>query len=124
VQEKAIAYPTDSRLLEVARRKLVKLAVEEGLTLRQSYEREGPKLRRRAGGYAHAKQFKRLKRVLRRQRTVLGRLMRDIERKLEGHTTRTPVIPPFLVGLRSRHHAAMASRCFGVIPPKAMFGRS
>jgi hypothetical protein len=33
------------------------------------------------------------------------------------------VIPPFLVGLRSRHHAAMASRCFGVIPPKAMFGR-
>jgi hypothetical protein len=34
------------------------------------------------------------------------------------------VIPPFLVGLRSRCHAAMASRCFGVIPPKAMFGRS
>jgi IS5 family transposase len=91
VQEKAVAYPTDSRLLEVARRKLVKLAVEEGLTLRQSYEREGAKLRRRAGGYAHAKQFKRLKRVLRRQRTVLGRLMRDIERKLEGHTTRTPI---------------------------------
>ena len=37
---------------------------------------------------------------------------------------RAGVIPPFLVGLRSRHHAAMASRCFGVIPPKAMFGRS
>jgi len=33
------------------------------------------------------------------------------------------VIPPILGGLRSRHHAAMASRCFGVIPPKAMFGR-
>jgi IS5 family transposase len=91
VQEKAVAYPTDSRLLEMARRKLVKLAVEEGLTLRQSYEREGPKLRRRAGGYAHAKQFKRLKRVLRRQRTVLGRLMRDIERKLEGRTTCTQI---------------------------------
>jgi IS5 family transposase len=88
VQEKAIAYPADSRLLEVARHKL---AFEEGLTLRQSYERAGPKLRRRAGGYAHAKQFKRLKRVLRRQRTVLGRLMRDIERKFEGHTTRTPI---------------------------------
>ena len=36
---------------------------------------------------------------------------------------RTLVIPPILGGLRSRHHAAMASRCFGVIPPKAMFGR-
>jgi hypothetical protein len=31
---------------------------------------------------------------------------------------------PFLVGLRSRRHAAMASRCFGVIRPTAMFGRS
>ncbi|MBM4229585.1 MAG: hypothetical protein FJ184_02405 [Gammaproteobacteria bacterium] len=36
---------------------------------------------------------------------------------------REVVIPPFLGGLRSRFHAAMASRCFGVIPPKAMFGR-
>ena len=58
VQEKAIAYPTDSRLLEVARGKLVKLARHHGLKLRQSYEREGPSLRRRASGYAHAKQFK------------------------------------------------------------------
>ena len=82
VQEKAIAYPTDSRLLEVARVKLVKLARHHGLKLRQSYEREGPSLRRRASGYAHAKQFKRLRRVLRRQRTLLGRVIRDIQRKL------------------------------------------
>jgi len=89
VQEKAIAHPTDSRLLEIARQKLVKLAQQEGITLRQSYEREGPKLRRRAGGYAHAKQFKRLKRVLRRQRTVLGRVIRDIERKIDTATVTT-----------------------------------
>jgi len=31
-----------------------------------------------------AKQFKRLRRVLKRQRTILGRLLRDIERKLSG----------------------------------------
>jgi IS5 family transposase len=91
LQEKAVAYPTDSRLLEIARRKLLKLALEEGLTLRQSYEREGPKLRRRAGGYAHAKQFKRLKRVLSRQRTVLGRMISDIKCKLDGHTARTSI---------------------------------
>ena len=77
VQEKAVAYPTDSRLLEVARRTLVRLARRYGLALRQSYEREGPRLSRRAGGYAHAKQFKRLKRMVRRQRTVLGRVIRD-----------------------------------------------
>src|SRR5471032_3244292 len=84
VQEKAIAYPTDSRLLEVARARLVQLAQRAGLGLKQTYEREGKRLRRRAGGYAHAKQFKRLRRVLKRQRTVLGRLLRDIERKLSG----------------------------------------
>jgi IS5 family transposase len=82
VQEKAIAYPTDSRLLDVARAKLVQLAQRAGLGLKQTFEREGKRLRRRAGGYAHAKQFKRLRRVLKRQRTVLGRLLRDIERKL------------------------------------------
>ncbi|MFX8235121.1 IS5/IS1182 family transposase, partial [Acinetobacter baumannii] len=68
--------------LEAGRRKLVLLAKRHGIALRQSYEREGPTLRRRAGGYAHAKQFKRMRRVLRRQRTVLGRVIRDIERKL------------------------------------------
>jgi transposase, IS5 family len=84
VQEKAIAYPTDSRLLEVARARLVQLAQRAGLGLKQTYEREGKRLRRRAGGYAHAKQFKRLRHVLKRQRTVLRRLLRDIERKLSG----------------------------------------
>lgn len=84
VQEKAIAFPTDSRLLEVSRKKLVWLARRHGITLRQSYEREGPRLRRRAGGYAHAKQYKRMRRVLRRQRTLLGRVIRDIRRKLDG----------------------------------------
>ncbi len=34
------------------------------------------------------------------------------------------VIIPFLTGIGSRVHAAMANRCFGVIPPQAMFGRS
>ncbi|CAH2902853.1 MAG: IS1478 transposase [uncultured Paraburkholderia sp.] len=84
VQEKAVAYPTNSRLLEVARARLVQFAQRAGLALKQTYAREGKRLRRRAGGYAHAKQFRRLRRVLKRQRTVLGRLLRDIERKLSG----------------------------------------
>ena len=46
--------------------------------------REGKSLRRRAGGYAHAKQFKRLKKVLRRQRTILGSLLREVRRKMDG----------------------------------------
>jgi IS5 family transposase len=82
VQEKAIAHPTDSRLLEVAREKIVRLAKREGIALKLTHEREGRTLRRRAGGYAHAKQFKRLKRVLRRQRTILGSLLREVRRKM------------------------------------------
>ncbi|MEA5175919.1 IS5/IS1182 family transposase, partial [Xanthomonas fragariae] len=54
---------------------------------RQSYARQGPALSRKAGRYAHARQFKRMRRVLRRQRTVLGRLVRDIQRKLDQVNT-------------------------------------
>ncbi len=48
VQENAVAFPTDSRLLEMTRAKLVKLAQRAGLMLKQTYEREGKILRRRA----------------------------------------------------------------------------
>ena len=34
------------------------------------------------------------------------------------------VIPPFLVLARSRGQAARANFCLGVMPPRAMFGRS
>ncbi len=80
VQEKAIAFPTDSRLLDVARRKLVLIAKRAGLVLRQTFEKEGRSLKRRAGDYAHDMQFRRLRRVL-SQRTVLGRVMRDLQRR-------------------------------------------
>lgn len=82
VQEKAIAFPTDSRLLEIGRRKLVLVSQREGMSLRQTYEREGASLSRQAGRYAHARQFKRMRSAIKRQRTIFGRLIRDIERKL------------------------------------------
>ena len=81
VQEKNIAHPTDSRLLEVARAKLAEQAAEAGIKLRQSYARVGPRLSHQAGRYAHARQFKRMRRVIRQQRTIVGRLLRDIDRK-------------------------------------------
>ena len=81
VQEKAIAHPTDSRLLEVARAKLVEAAKGAGLSLKQTFAKEGPTLSLQAGRYAHARQFKRMRRVIRRQRTIVGRLAREIERK-------------------------------------------
>ena len=90
VQEKAIAHPTDSRLLEIARHKVVMAAKTAGIALKQTFAREGKSLRRRAGGYAHARQYKRLRRVLKRQRTVLGIVLREVQRKLETATTGSP----------------------------------
>lgn len=81
VQEKAIAHPVDSRLLEVARHKVVQAAKREGIELKQTFAKEGKALRRKAGGYAHAKQFRRLRRTVKRQLTLLGILIREIGRK-------------------------------------------
>lgn len=86
VQEKAIAHPVDSRLLEIARYQVVKAAKAVGIGLKQTFAKEGKTLRRKAGGYAHAKQFKRLRRVLKRQRTVLGSVLREVQRKLPAAT--------------------------------------
>ena len=84
VQSKAIAHPVDSRLLEIARHKVVAAAKRAGIQLKQTYAHEGKTLRRKAGGYAHAKQFKRLRKTVKRQRTILGVVMREVQRKLEA----------------------------------------
>ncbi len=82
VQPKAIAHPTDSRLLEVAREKLVEVAKEVGITLKQTFAKEGKQLTRKASGYAHARQFRRLRKPINRQRTIVSRLARAIERQM------------------------------------------
>jgi IS5 family transposase len=82
VQEKAIAHPVDSRLLDIARAKVVQAAKRAGIALKQTFSKEGKALRRKAGGYAHAKQFKRLRRAVKRQRTILGIVLREVQRKL------------------------------------------
>ena len=84
VQEKAIAHPVDSRLLEIARHKVVGAAKRVGITLKQTFAKQCKLLRRKAGGYAHAKQFKRLHRTVKRQRTILGIVMREVQRKLKA----------------------------------------
>ena len=102
VSEKAIAYPTDSRLLEIARHQLVKAAKAVGIEFKQTHATEGKALRRKAAGYAHAKQYRRLRRTLRRQRTVAGIVMRHIERKLaQSHGQHPPKHTGLLEKLRT-----------------------
>jgi len=83
VMEKAIAHPTDSRLFERARAQLVDLAQEAGIELRQSYARLAPRLAAQVGRYAHAKQFRRMRKALRRLKGYTGRVLRDLRRQLD-----------------------------------------
>jgi transposase, IS5 family len=84
VQPKAIAHPLDSRLYHRGREILVRLAKRHGVPLRQSYARLGKRALRLASRYAHARQMKRARREIKRLKTYLGRVSRDVRRKLEG----------------------------------------
>lgn len=83
VQEKAISFPTDAKLYQMMRERLIHKAADCGIMLRQSYVRKGKQALVMHGRYAHARQYKRSKKQLRKLRTYLGRVTRDIERKLQ-----------------------------------------
>src|SRR6202140_5816652 len=78
VQPKNISFPTDAKLLHAAIKGLVRLAKKHDVELRQSYQRIARHAAMMAGRYAHAKQFKRHHRQLRRLRTRLGPLLRAL----------------------------------------------
>ncbi len=82
VQPKNVTFPTDAKLLETAIQQLGKLAKAHDVPLRQSYTRVAKRAAMMAGRYAHAKQFKRMNRELKLLRTRLGRVIRDIRRKI------------------------------------------
>src|SRR3990172_7624724 len=97
VQEKNITYPTDSKLLYKSIQKLVGAARSRSIALRQSYLRVGKIAAVKASRYAHARQYQRMRRCLRKLRTLrateegarrpplrggtTGRLIRDLRRK-------------------------------------------
>jgi len=84
VQEKAISFPTDAKLYHRIRLKLVDEAKACNVELRQSYTRKSRQSLIMQGRYAHARQMKRSRKEIRRLKTYLGRVTRDIERKISG----------------------------------------
>jgi len=81
VQEKAIAFPTDARLYHKMRLALVRRAQALRIDLRQSYRFVGKRTLFKQHRYAHARQMKRAAKMTRKLKTLLGRVVRDIERK-------------------------------------------
>ncbi|MDH2399059.1 IS5 family transposase [Bradyrhizobium sp. SSUT18] len=104
IQEKAIAHPSDARLMHRAIEKLVDLAKRECVELRQSYLRVAKRAAIMVGRYTHAHQFKRARRELKFLRTRLGRVIRDIRRKIEGDPALEDRFGPLLdLAHRVRH---------------------
>ena len=84
--------------------KLVETAKREGVELRQSYLRVAKRAAIMVGRYTHAHQFKRARRELKFLRTRLGRIIRDVRRKIEGDAARQDRFGPLLdLALRVRH---------------------
>jgi transposase, IS5 family len=103
VQEKAVMFPTDAKLMHRAREKLVRLAKDHGVDLRQSYKRLGKRALIAHQRYAHAKQFRRANKALRAIKTYLGRVMRDIQRRIGDDETKQTAFARLLSLSRSVH---------------------
>src|SRR6202030_3567256 len=104
VQPKAIAHPTDARLCHRALEKLIDLAQRHDVPLRQSYRRVAKRAAIMVGRYSHAHQFKRARRQLKFLRIRLGRVIRDIRRKIAGDDALKAQFGPLLdLALRVRH---------------------
>ncbi len=81
VQEKAITFPTDAKLYNRMRERLVSEARKADIDLRQSYVRKGKRALLMQSRYSHARQMRRAKRETKRLKTYLGCVVRDIRRK-------------------------------------------
>lgn len=85
VMPKNIAFPTDSKLVDKSRQRLVKMASDNEIELRQNYNRIAKNLLRQIGGYLHAKQMQRARKAQKRLKTIVSRVVRDCERKIAGN---------------------------------------
>ena len=82
VQEKNIAFPTDTNLYRKISQECVKIGVKEGITLRRSYARTIPKLVFAQRGRSRPRTHKKAIKATRKLKTIAGRLVRELHRKL------------------------------------------
>lgn len=82
VQPKAVTFPMDVKLRYRALIALVSLAKAHDVPLRQSYVRVTKQALLMSGRYRHAKQMKRARRAEKFLQVRLGRVIRDIRRRL------------------------------------------
>ena len=82
VQEKNITFPTDTKLQKRIIEKCRVIAKDEGIVLRQSYKRILKQLMIDQRFRQHPKRRKKARAAARKIKTIAGRVVRDLERKL------------------------------------------
>lgn len=82
VQEKNITFPTDTKLYKKIATKCADIADMEEVKLRQSYRWTVKKLMLAQRFRNHPKNYKKARKAERKLKTIAGRLIRDLERKL------------------------------------------
>ena len=110
VQPKNVMFPTDAKLTHRALMKLVWLARKHGVKLRQTYVRVAKYALIAHQRYAHAKQFKRAAKALRKLRTFLGRVIRDIVRRIAGNPVLREAFAQMLSLAQSVRHQRQRQR--------------
>lgn len=86
VQEKNITFPTDTKLYNRIIEHCLAIADKEAVNLRQSYKRIVKKLMLAQRFRNHPKNHKKAIAAQRRLKTIAGRLVRELERKLPAST--------------------------------------
>lgn len=84
VQEKNITYPTDAKLHKRIIEQCRDIAKIEGIILRQVFIKELKQLMIDQRFHTHPKRKKKANAALRRIRTITGKILRDLERKLSS----------------------------------------
>ena len=82
VQEKNITFPTDTKLQKKIVEKCRDIAAKEGIVLRQSYKRTLKQLMIDQRFRDHPKRRKKANAAARKIKTIAGRMVRDLERKM------------------------------------------
>jgi transposase, IS5 family len=92
VQEKNITYPTDNKLYRKIIKKCVAIAEKENIELRQSYIRTIKKLSFDQRFRNHPKNYKKARKADRKVKTIAGRLVRELDRKLPAGLYATELV--------------------------------
>ena len=86
VQENNTTFPTDAKLAKKIIDKCNGIAKEQGVEQRQTYVRKSKQLVRDSYNSKHPKRRKKAKRSIAKLKTIAGRLIRELERKLPQET--------------------------------------